>query len=53
MTKFKLMFYLVVLEFISDFYSIYKINKKPEQMSQKFTVINNLKGEIMDKLEEE
>ena len=52
MIKIKLLFMLVVLDFISDWYSLYKINKSSGTLSSTFQLINRLRGEIRTQVEE-
>jgi len=48
------LFYLVVVEFISDWYSIHKVStKSPEQMQVGFKMINRLKGLLRTEIEKE
>jgi len=52
--KIKLLFYLVVVDFISDWYSIHKVAAKTQQDIQTtFRSINRLRGMVRTKIEEE
>lgn len=43
---------LVVLDFISDWYSMHKISSRSsQQLSRTFDMVNNLRGAIRDELE--
>jgi len=52
--KLKYMFYLTVVEFISDWYSIHKIAaRSSEEMRSVFRRMNKLKGTLRGELEKE
>ena len=53
MTRIKLMFYWIVLEFISDWYSVYKVPKGSDRIQFMFGQLKKLKGKIRDMLESE
>ena len=54
MQKIKMLFYLVVVDFISDWYSIHKVAAKSQQDIQiTFRSINKLRGLVRTKIEEE
>lgn len=54
MNKIRLMFYLAMIEFVSDWYSIHKVSgKSAGDMNTIFRTINRLKGMLRTKLEEE
>lgn len=52
--KLKFLFMNVVLDFISDWYSIHRITSRPiTQIQNTLSLINKLRGYIRDKIEEE
>ena len=54
MYKLRYLFYLTVVEFISDWYSLHKVSAKtPEEMRSTFKSINRLKGILRTELERE
>ena len=52
MDRYKLMFMLVILDFVSDWYSLHKISARPSnQLNKTFENINVLRGKVRDKIE--
>lgn len=50
--KINYLFMLVVLDFVSDWYSIHKISSRPSsQLNKTFENINTLRGSLRDQLE--
>jgi hypothetical protein len=45
------MFMLVVLDYISDWYSVYKVPRASSAMQNTFQLINRLRGQLRDDLE--
>lgn len=42
---------LVVLDFISDWYSIHKVTSRGQQLNKTFELINKLRGSLRDMIE--
>ena len=54
MTKIKMVFYLLMIDFISDWYSVNRMEKKSsQQMSTTFANINRLRGRLRDMIDKE
>jgi hypothetical protein len=52
--KIRCLFYLSVVEFISDWYSIHKVaTKSQDQMRDTFKLVNRLKGLLRTEIEKE
>jgi len=52
--KMKCLFYLCVVEFISDWYSVHKVSAKgASEMQSSFKILNRLKGMMRTELEKE
>lgn len=52
MIKVNVMFMLVMLDYVSDWYSIHKISTKTsQQLNRTFDMINKLRGKLRDELE--
>ncbi len=53
MNKINLLFKLVVLDFISDWYSMHRIHRNAGDLKTTFNLVNKLRGQLRDKLEED
>lgn len=51
MDRIKFLFMLVVLDFMSDWYSIHKVTARGAQLNKTFDMINRLRGSIRDIIE--
>jgi len=54
MNKVKMLFYLIMVDFVSDWYSVNRMEKKSsQQMSATFANINRLRGRLRDMIDSE
>ena len=54
MNKVKMLFYLIMVDFVSDWYSVNRMEKKSsQQMSAIFANINRLRGRLRDMIDSE